>query len=96
MALAPFYMLLLRVLFWLPKAARKEITQGGETVTALQFLQFVLAQSKKVDKDEIDDILRVFENLSPRDGVLSADYHGGLYLAWTPRVQKRGNNIDAY
>lgn len=48
----------------------KGMLKGSENVTQLQFLQFVLVQSKKVEQDEMDDILRVFENLGPQDGVL--------------------------
>lgn len=49
----------------------KSMLGGGETVSALQFLQFSLVHSKKVDKEEIDDILQVFERLNPKDGAVN-------------------------
>lgn len=48
----------------------KNITHGKGVVTSVDFLQFVLIQSKKVDKDEIDNILKVFESLDPKNGAV--------------------------
>lgn len=60
----------------------KEITHGSDKVTALDFLQFCLVESKKVDKDELDNILKVFESLSPKNG--SVDMMA-IQRATTPR-----------
>jgi len=46
----------------------KELIKGSDTVTAEQFLLFSLVLSRKVDKEEIQDITMAFEGLKPKNG----------------------------
>jgi len=46
----------------------RALTKGSDTVTAQQFLLFSLVLSRKVDKEEIEDITRAFEGLNPTSG----------------------------
>jgi len=46
----------------------KDIIKGSDTVTAQQFLLFSLVLSRKVDKEEMQDITMAFEGLNPKNG----------------------------
>jgi len=60
----------------------KNIANGSDKITAVDFLQFCLVQSKKVDQDEIDNILKVFQSLNPKDGAVDMM---AIQQASTPR-----------
>jgi hypothetical protein len=54
-------------------SALSDVLHGKDTMNAVEFLQFVLVQSKKVERSEIDNILHVFQNMNPKDGLVDSD-----------------------
>lgn len=61
-------------------ATLKEVLNGSDTVTEVQFLQFVLTTKGKTSSDEVNDILKVFRQfsqISKNEKVSAADVVGG-------------------